>query len=762
MLSTHWLLPKSWKKPWGFLAGTFFLAVIYFLAYDRAHQSFLLQDAAKSRESRVTGTIASPVKRDGDLVRFALTIPREQTDESIWGWFQSPEKIAMRVSLTEEAQIKVIEQWQYGDSFSGTVTLALPETARNPHAFDYSRYLRWQGIYVTGEAPFASIQVKSSGGSWRSLFIKAQTTAANRLEELYTTPETRGYMKSLLLGMQAEVSPELQNIYANLGILHVLAISGLHVTVVSMAFLWAAEKAGLSRRKAVLIALLLIGAYVLWVGASASALRAGIMGGIGLWSQMRKERIHARAIWAIALILMLLYDPFQLWQIGFQLSFVVTLGLIELVPLFMIFPYPKPAWVRSLCAVTVSSQLVSFPFVVYWFHLFNPLSAPVNLLAVPVLSLIVLPLGYATLQLGSLHPALAMLAVRMNEYLLQWIHKAFSWLDQWQPPMRHWPHPEWWWLFCYGIVLILFSCLWKKGYHRFRDLAVYMICLALLLIMARQPYAAADEVRITFLDVGQGDSVVVEIGKKTVYLIDGGGTLRFSGQEAWRKRRDPFEAGKDTLLPYLRARGIEHIDRLIMTHWDADHVGAIPAILPYFSFGAALVNRDVPEGVAQQILDDLRQRQVPVLTGRPGDRWEDQPGVQWTWLHPDADDGFSGNDASVVLQLTAYGKKILFTGDLEQDGENKLLRDVRSTIDVLKVGHHGSKTSTSLAFLQQLEPQIAVISAGRQNRYGHPHEEVLQRLADEQVQIYRTDQHGAITLHIRPDKMIRKTQILAR
>jgi len=755
-----WRLPKRWRPYCLIQTTVFLLAGIYFVAYDVAHQSFLYQAAATNKEVIIAGTIATSPKRDGDLVRFELSVSAPGDAGSNGKWITpKKERIAMRVTLTEESQIKKVQNWQEGDRLSGSITLSLPETARNPHAFDYARYLRWQGIYVTGQTTFSEIHVEEGERGWLAFFRQAQLFSAQKLDELYTTHETAGYMKSLLLGLQQEVTPELQNLYANLGTLHVLAISGLHVTIVSIAFLWLVEKFGVNRRTGVWVTMGLIGAYVLWVGASASAIRAGIMGGVGLWFQLSRERMHARDIWALALIVMTLYDPYQLWQIGFQLSFIVTLGLLEWMPLLMMLPYPRTRWLRSSIAVAIASQLASFPFVVYWFHLSNPLSLLINLLAVPVLSLVVLPLGYAALALGSIHPALAFLAVRINEYFLMWIHKCFIWLDHWQPPFRHWPHPDWWWLLWYGIFLLAISYLWKLGYHRLRDLGVYFICLLLLLGLARQPFKGNEEVIITFLDVGQGDSIVVEIGKKTVYLIDGGGTLRFSEQETWRKRRDPYEVGKDTLLPYLRSRGIEHIDRLIMTHGDADHVGGIPAIIPYFSFGAAIINHDVPEGVQANIVHELQRRHVPILSGKPGDHWEDAPGVQWTWLHPDKEDGFAGNDASVVLLLSAYGKKILFTGDLEQDGENMLLQKGLPTVDILKVAHHGSNTSTSAHFVQTIKPKMAMISVGEKNRYGHPAEEVLQRLAD--VHVYRTDQHGAIIVHIRPDKMILKTQLLS-
>jgi competence protein ComEC len=754
------------KKGWGgkalFLTMACSLAYFYFLYVDGLHRSSLTEAAKAGETLYMDGVIDSPVIRDGDIARFMLM--GKQIGHSLDSLVPLPrqERIAMRVALTEQSQINLVEKWTIGQRWQGAVRLALPERARNPHAFDYARYLRWRGIHVTGSASFPDIWVDPGEGSLASVFLHWQMAAGKKVEELFPEPEMAGYMKSLLLGMQTEVSPELREVYANLGALHVLAISGLHITIISGMTLWIGERCGVSRKTGLLMTIAVISLYVLLAGAGASAVRAGMMGGLGLLAQYHARRVEVRELWAVTLLLMLLFDPYQLWQIGFQLSFAVTLGLIEFVPLLSSLPYPRMKAVRSFLAVTVSAQLVSFPFLIYWFHQFSPLSALVNLIVVPLLSVIVLPLGLMALLAGTIHPAFGVLPAYGAECLLDGIHQVFGWLDRLQPPFRHWIHPEGIWLFFYALFLSASIFLWKMGYHRRRDLIMYGLLLALLVGLARQPFSGADEVRITFLDVGQGDSIVVEVGKEKVYLIDGGGTLRFGHEEAWRKRRDPFEVGKDILLPFLRSRGIEHIDCLIMTHGDADHVGGLPAILPYFSFGVVVVNGKPPQGTEQEVINALRKRNVPIITGKPGVSWLDTPDVRWTWLHPGPSDGMAGNDASVVLLLSAFGRNILFTGDLEKDGEAVLLQHELPDVDVLKVGHHGSQTSTTPGLLVRIKPESAVISAGRHNRYGHPSTVVLQRLSDAGVNVYRTDQQGAVTLVVRPEKMIWKTQILVQ
>ncbi|NGQ94167.1 DNA internalization-related competence protein ComEC/Rec2 [Brevibacillus sp. SYP-B805] len=756
----------SGRKAWGRKAALFLLAAgaaaFYFACYDQQHRSSLWGAAAEGRTLVLAGTIDSPVIRDGDTARFALAAEDAGDPGGSLAKLPRAERIAMRVLLTEKSQIEPVESWRIGQRWRGEVTLAVPDPARNPHGFDYARYLRWQGISVTGTASFASVRVEPGTGSLSSVFRGWQIALGKKVEALFPDPDTAGYMKSLLLGLQTDLSPELQQVYANLGALHVLAISGLHVTILGSLALWLAERCGLSRQTALLVTMCVIALYVPLVGASSSAVRAGVMGVLGLLAQFGGRRGDVREMWAASFLLMLAYDPYQLWQAGFQLSFGVTLGLIEFVPLLMSLPSPKLAWLRSLLAVTLSAQLVSFPLLIYWFHQFSPLSLPINLLAVPLLSAVVLPLGLIALLLGMVHPAMAILPARGAAFLLHWIHQAFDRLDQLLLPFRHWPHPDGVWLAAYFFFLWMLPLLWKNGYHRRRDLLAYGLCLALFLCMARQPFTGRDEVRITFLDVGQGDSIVVEVGKERVYLIDGGGTPRFQQEEAWRKKRDPYEVGKDVLLPFLRARGIEHIDILIMTHGDEDHVGGLPAILPYVSVGAALVNGEPPSETEQQVIKALQDRHVPIWTGKPGDSWQDNPHVRWTWLHPGPGSEWSGNNASVVMLLSAYDTNLLFTGDLEESGENALLQERLPPVDVLKVGHHGSRTSTTPALLQRIKPKAAVISVGRHNRYGHPSAVVLQRLADVDANVYRTDRQGGITLIVQPEKMIWQTQILVQ
>jgi len=728
------------------------LSAGYFYVYEHFHRSTLTSLFTEEATFLLKGRIDSPVKRDGDRARFFL-MADEYGGEGQMIPLTPRERIAITVKLGAEAEIGQIEQWRVGHLFTGHVTLKRPDGARNPHAFDYARYLRWQAVSVIGAADMGQIRVDTSKRQLTTFFENWQKRESAQLQMLFQGDVTAGYMKSLLLGMQDEVDPTLEELYSDFGLVHILAISGFHITLVSSFFLWAMERAGAAREKALLSCIVFILLYVLMVGAGPSAVRAGVMGGLALWGVYAKKRMTILDLWGISCILMLLWNPYDLWNIGFQLSFAVTLGLILLVPMFVqVFAF-VPKAVRTFLAVTIVSQLVSFPFLVYWFHQFSPLSGVLNLLAVPLLSFVVLGGGYVALLLSHVHVALAYFFVQMIDSSLTMIHRVLEWVHRFVVPYSHWPHPYPGWLVAYAGFLALLPIAWKYGYHRKRDMARYAVCFVLLLAAARQPFAGHDEVRITFLDVGQGDSIVVEIGRKKVYLIDGGGNV-YVPEESWRKKREPYDVGKKVVLPFLRSLGIHRIDHIVMTHGDLDHIGGLGSVIPRFDVGSVLRTNQEPTDKERELIALLEKKQVPVKESQAGSYWLDDAEIGWTILSPFDKTTESGNNASVVLLLTVHGINVLFTGDLEEAGEESLLHNWKlPPIDIVKVGHHGSKSSTSETFIQSIRPKVAIISAGRGNRYGHPNPVVLDRLRKTGARVYRTDRQGAIRITIRPNEI---------
>ena len=281
------------------------------------------------------------------------------------------------------------------------------------------------------------------------------------------------------------------------------------------------------------------------------------------------------------------------------------------------------------------------------------------------------------------------------------------------------------------IIGLLYDC------YRHKKVAIFLFSIiALLFFQIKHPL----ENEVTVVDIGQGDSILVRDVKGQTLLIDVGGKVRFSEKKSWQKRLADSNAER-TLIPYLKSRGIGKIDQLVLTHTDTDHMGDMLEVAKELKIGQVLVS---PGSLTKpDFVVKLRQMKTPVHAVSAGDNLPIM-GSHLQVLYPNAV-GDGGNNDSVVLYGNLLGKNFLFTGDLEEEGEEQMMATYPNLpVDVLKAGHHGSKGSSSPEFLDHISPQMALISAGQNNRYKHPHQETLDRFQNQNMTIYRTDQQGAI------------------
>ncbi|MDN4594765.1 ComEC/Rec2 family competence protein [Polycladomyces subterraneus] len=280
------------------------------------------------------------------------------------------------------------------------------------------------------------------------------------------------------------------------------------------------------------------------------------------------------------------------------------------------------------------------------------------------------------------------------------------------------------------------------------------VLLTGLICYSYHPFHGETEARIIFLDVGQGDCAVIETPRGQVIVVDGGGMVSFP-QKSWQRRQHPYDVGEKTLVPYLRYRGIRHIDYLIMTHGDTDHIGGLQKVVEQFPVRLVLRNPHPPRTATERkLMRTLIEHGARITAPSPGTAWTLEPGVTWQFLHPDpahlSTDGRTNSD-SIVFLLQIQHFRLLMTGDIEQEAEADIVGKWRfPPVDVLKVAHHGSRTSTGESWLAHVRPGFAVISVGRHNRFGHPAPEVIRRLQSHRIHVWRTDRDGAVTIRIRP------------
>ncbi|MEI7027434.1 DNA internalization-related competence protein ComEC/Rec2 [Paenibacillus sp. y28] len=782
------------------------------------------------------GEIVSRAEVDGDRLSFTarvetVFVPKlepaspsmEQTDGDEAGAWEEAlpvrELIQVSVRLMTPEEQQLARQWQRGDRITWSAELREPGTATNYGAFDYRQYLKRNHIHWLAAAKGLDAFELQPPALWREapwlrllrLNDAVRIGLGNRLDELFGKQEG-GFMKGLIIGLQDDLDPQQFQQFSQLGLTHILAISGLHVAVFVGGCMWIFRLAGLTRERNLTLCICLIPFYVLLSGGAPSVLRAGIMGMLALYAARRNLLKDGLNLVCLTGILMLLWEPYYLFDVGFQLSFLVTIGLIAGVPPVMGWLPVQRESVRSALAVTTVAQAVSFPLSVYYFNQFSLLSWFANLLLVPLISFVTLPLGSAALLLSYLFPWLA----RGIAWLTSRLNEATFWLVGMAANVNSlelvWPSPEIWWLAAYFVLLAALYWtfeLWRERGLRLPFLAAGL-AFALLLWHGYSPLRLDRTGTVQVLDVGQGDAILIRTPHNRHVLVDGGGTLSFSkpGDE-WKTRSDPYEVGRKLLVPLLKQRGVHQIDYLLVTHLDQDHAGGLLAVLDQIPVKHLIFNGTLKSGSAsEQLFAVALDKGIPLLAASEGDRLAVDAKTELTFLAPARAEEpgritveNEQNEHSLVFLMKMLHKTFLFTGDIGVEEEQRILdrleqaalsekteaagngrnairqvpapdqaqplaitaaaaagedeekQQEQGGIDVLKVAHHGSKSSTSEAWAGYWRPQYAVISVGQFNAYGHPNDGVVSRLEEHGASILRTDSGGETQFIITEDGM---------
>lgn len=734
-------------------------------------------------KAEATGEMISAIKVDGDRASFQLALDRLKWNDQWIGI--NKEKVQVTVRLMKKEEWEAIQTWKRGRHIQASFSWERPDAMRNPGGFNYRAYLHRQHIHWIATVRGLDTIKGTSGFHWLTWTDSIRLFLEQKLEALFP-PETSGFFKGLLLGVQDELNPKMFERFSILGLTHVLAISGLHVGLVVAGLLWFFRKIGFTRERAILVTISLLPFYILLTGASPSAIRAGLMALMGLFALRYGQWKNSLNLLGFTGWVMLLWNPYSIYDVGFQLSYVSTFGILWGLPIFLRKIQFGPLAFRTAIMITIAATAFSFPLSIYYFNQYSLLSVFANFIIVPLISFVVLPLGYISLLLSLIYTGFGYVSARLSNTVLEGIYRAIEWgasID-----MMHfvWKSPSYLWITFYYTLLISglylidskssksldpnLAIAWKRqSALRWTDpprLGV-MLFIACTVLVGWEYTASSNgkAVRVTFLDVGQGDSIVIETPGGRTILIDGGGRLDFTSMktEVWQRRRDPFEVGKDVVVPYLKYRGIKRIDEIVSTHGDLDHLGGLSAVVSFYHANGVIVNGDQLESDREkEWMRLVAEKGIPVFRAEAGRVWNIENQVKMYFLYPSEQtpNSLQGNNRSIVVVLEAYGKRFLLAGDIEAAAEGSLLALMKehrlpafTQIDVIKVSHHGSKTSTTEAWLTQFRPSIAVISVGKNNRFGHPTQEVLDRLADYKVQVYRTDKQGAITFLIDPNRM---------
>lgn len=619
------------------------------------------------------------------------------------------------------------------------------DRARNPGEFDSYLYYRSLGCQYSCELKSITGMRRPRVSIYRMLVI-----ARSRLQSIYRdicTEDASGVYQAMLLGEKSELLTETKELYSDGGISHILAISGLHIAVLGMGIYQALRRVG-GFRSSGMLAGLVIGLYVLMTGLAVSAYRAAIMFVIQIMSLIVKRSYDMLLAAAAALLFLLWQNPWYLFYSGCQLSFgaVFAIGLVY-PSLSYIFEAERPMTKALLSSLSVS--LVTFPILSWSFYELSPYSIVLNLLVIPLMTLVMVSgllggiAGLFWLDAGKFLVALGQYILKLYEYLCKLLR-----LLPYSQYLTGKPSLTILLLYYLFLICIVAVCAIVSGQQRgieererTKIRLPYKLFLAgsLFLLPLFLGIRVQKNLYVCFLDVSQGDGIFIQTEDNIRILVDGGSA-------------DKKNLYQRSLLLFLKSRGVNALDFAVVTHPDEDHISALKELIEQeeISLYQLLLPR-ISEQLQDEAYNSLRElaRQRGVIVGylSQGDRLQ-AGDLKITCLYPYRGLITEGrNGYSTVLEVEYKKYSMLLTGDLDKAGEEYLIKHALSKekrYTILKVAHHGSKYSTTKEFLEKVTADYAVISCGKRNRYGHPHDEVLQRLKESGIQVRITAEEGAI------------------
>ena len=668
---------------------------------------------------------------------------------------------------------------RYGDRIEVEGVLRRPNGQRNPGGFDYRSYLARRGVFGILQLNRGQeiVPTDRSGFPLLHWTESLRRRVENVIDAAYRENRIHSQvLKGMLLGLRSELSPDILDAFRNSGSIHILAVSGLHVGLIATVCFFSFSLLRLPRKATDLLTIAAVVLYACLVGFRPSVFRASLMAVIYLISRIIERDRDLFNLLALAALVLLLINPAQLWDIGFQLSFAAVAAIVYLAPKWKSFiagvsglgrtdstvnpdgvMRPRSIWERIMWwlamgfGVTLSAQVGTTLIIAWHFYRVYPMGLVAGLFTVGLAALLV-NITLVSVLLGLIWLPLAIPFTYAN-HLILWIFLGLVEFFGQPWGVLKTPPPS----FSF-IVLYIACCLavvhWVWVWmHRKQVMVIGLIVMAIWVWDAawRERGKLLD---VAFLDVGQGDAAFVRFPDGRTMLVDGGAnSARIETTEAGVARRVGYDYGERTLDPFLCNEGVFRIDLLLLSHPDNDHGGGFAHILGEFNVKRALgiPHQDLSKSTHQILHEIVDAKGIPHALGYAG-TVDLTSTARLELLHPfdaastDLHDKDVNND-SLVLKLTYGNVRILFTGDIERKVELMLVesgKDLRA--EIVKVPHHGSKTSSSAELLEAVRPQYAIFSLGQRNRYRFPSAAVVERYRERGCRVLRTDRLGAIRL----------------
>lgn len=721
-----------------FTLGIFKITVDSKYSPQNQIDNFITQDEVTA----IKGVITDPPRKKTKTIQFVI----ESESLEVMKIFIHTTGGVLVTIPKDSTSNEFLDGLEYGTKVLISGQPVQPGTARNPGEFDLRQYLNINGIYARIFLDdTTAISIEGEKGSWflASVIYPLRKSISVRLDQFIGGEESK-FLKGILIGDRSEIPFEVKEAFINSGVMHILAVSGLHVGMIILIVLALLSAFRLPEKVRLIVTCLILIFYVFLTGQSPSVVRATVMGVTVLCSLLVERKIDIYNSLALAAILLLFIDAKQLFHPGFQLSFAAVISIVSLYPKISSIQNILPEKTRcnnavkfviGLAAVSISAAIGTLPFTSYYFGKISIIGLIANLLIVPLTG-IVLSLGITTTGFSFISEWFAAIYAETTKLTAGILLQSVSIFGNWKYSFIHSNFTLWSGILFYFIVAFIFSL------HRTVILSrmIFFILIGSNIVLFGSIFLKdTPKLKVTFLDVGQGDAILLEFPDGKNMLVDGGPKTSYR------------DAGERFIAPFLMKKGFKEIDYVLNTHPDHDHLGGIPYLLRKYEVGKIIDAGSSDNSKTFQdykyLIDSLQLQHTIVKKGEIIDGLQN---VRIYILNPETSyDSVSPsnlNDQSVVMKIV-YGKtSLLLTGDAQSESENMLVSKYRNFLrnDIIKCAHHGSRTSSTDDFLKYVNPRIALISVGFKNQFKHPSPEVIRRLRQRGIQIHRTDQEGAV------------------
>ena len=675
-------------------------------------------------------------KQAGKEVQITGQVYQIEVRESYQILYLILSKKTARILVYDDAKQSV----QIGNKVNVKGELSLFEDARNPGNFDQKFYYEKQKIGAFLWAEALRVTDRESNPLKQGLYELRQKWKRILIDA--AGEEDGGALAAILLGEKQGMDREIRELYQVNGIAHVLAISGLHLSFLGVGVYHLLRRITGSYTVGGLAGVLFLSAYILMIGMTVSAFRAMVMFLFRIGADLSGRHYDSPTALAAAAVTVCMWRPLSLYDSGFWLSFGALIAIIFILPIFKNLP------AQSLWA-SVSVNLFLLPILMYSFYEVPIYGVFLNLIVIPLLSVLMAAGLIGTMislfweHAGEAIFLCCRIIFRVYEHSceaalrLPFARVVTGQQDIWKILFYY--------VFLFAAVLLLRKKEENKGEKRSRKKRVVLSVLLVGTGMTILLFTAQvkDKITITMLDVGQGDGLVIRGPEGKTYFMDGGSS-------------DVKKVGEYRIEPYLLSQGIGSLDYVFASHGDQDHISGIKELVQRQKTGVTIKRLVLPtqtvwDDALKELAEMAEKEGIPVFTMEKGQCLTEGK-LSLTCIQPGKGEmEETGNSASLVLALRYGDFDMLFTGDVEGEGEKRLVDHLQGEYsecvwDVLKTAHHGSGNSTTEEFLKTAAPQYAFISAGKNNSYGHPHKETLERLKDAGAIVYSTQEEGAVTI----------------